>query len=112
MHGTVAPVTSTDVVSPPRVERSPADVLRLVVALACALALVLVEWLFGDTLVAFASDLLNGLEALPGWIVDLVVVGTRVLGVIFFVGGLVWVLVRRRWRTPRLHRSPSFWLRR
>jgi tRNA A-37 threonylcarbamoyl transferase component Bud32 len=94
----VANVTSTEAVSRPRVERSPADVLRLVVALVVALALVLVEWLLGDTLVAFASELLQGLQAVPGWIVDVVVVGTRMLGVVFFVGGLAWAIVRRQWR--------------
>ena len=63
-----------------RIERSPADVLRLVVAVGAALALLLVEWLFGDTLVAFASDLLRGLDAVPQWIIDVVVIGTRILG--------------------------------
>ena len=40
------------------VSRSPSDVLRLVVGVVLVLALLLVEWLFGDTLVTFASDLL------------------------------------------------------
>jgi len=97
MQSTVARVTSTEAVRP-QIERSPADVLRLVVALAIALVLVVIERLFGDTLVAFASDLASGLHAVPGWIVDVVVVGTRILGVVFFGGGLVWSLVRRRWR--------------
>ena len=91
-------MTSTEAASRPRVERSPADVLRLVVAVVVALALVLVEWLFGDTLVAFASELLRGLQAVPGWIVDVVVVGTRMLGVVFFVGGMAWAVVHRQWR--------------
>ena len=39
-------MTSTEAVSRPRVERSPADVLRLVVALAAALCLVVLERLF------------------------------------------------------------------
>ncbi|HZX53320.1 MAG TPA: hypothetical protein VFE86_01495, partial [Ilumatobacteraceae bacterium] len=91
-------MTSTEAASRPRVERSPADVLRLVVALAVAIALVLIEWLFGDTLVTFASELLRGLQAVPGWIVDVVVVGTRLLGVVFFVGVVVWAVSRRNWR--------------
>ena len=53
-----------------RIERSPADVLRLVVAAAGAVALAVVEWLFGDTLVAFGTDLLRGLDAVPQWMVD------------------------------------------
>ena len=81
-----------------RIERSPADVLRLVVALAAALALLVVEWLFGGALVGFASDLLRGLDALPSWMIDVVVVGTRILAVVVFTAGLVWTLWGRRWR--------------
>jgi undecaprenyl-diphosphatase len=80
------------------IERSPADVLRLVVAAAAVLALLLVEWLFGDTLIAFASDLLRGLDAIPHWIIDLVVIGTRVLELIVLGAGLVWMVARRPWR--------------
>jgi hypothetical protein len=78
-------------------ERSPADVLRLVVAAAGWVALLLVEWLFGDTLVAFGSDLLRGLDALPQWTTDLLVLGTRVLALVILVGGLVWTAYRQRW---------------
>lgn len=81
-----------------RIERSPADVLRLAVAAGELVILLLVEWLFGDTLVAFASDLLRGFDALPTWMVDLVVVGTRLLGVVVLGGGIVWTLYRQRWR--------------
>ncbi|HEY4611138.1 MAG TPA: phosphotransferase [Ilumatobacteraceae bacterium] len=91
-------MTSTEAVSPSRVERSPADVLRLLVALVVAVALLLIELLFGDTLVAFASELLSGLQAVPGWMVDVVVVGTRVLGFVVFVGGAAWAVTRRQWR--------------
>ena len=82
----------------PRIERSPADVLRLLVAIGAALALLLVEWLFGDTLVGFASDLLRGLDAVPTWMIDVIVVGTRILGLVVLGGGLVWLLLGRRWR--------------
>ena len=44
-----------------QVERSPADVLRLVVAGAALLAVLLLEQLFGETLDGFAADLLAGL---------------------------------------------------
>ncbi len=81
-----------------RVERSPADVWRLVVAASVAVALLLVEWLFGDALAGFASDLLRGLDAVPAWIIDLIVAATRILAVVMLGGGLVWTLVRRRWR--------------
>ena len=62
------------------------------------LILLVVEWLFGDTLVAFASDLLRGLDAIPQWIVAVIVIGTRILGLIVLGGGLAWILYRRRWR--------------
>ena len=53
------------------------------------LVLLLVQWLWGDTLVTFTGELLQGLGALPTWLVNVVVVGTRVLAVIVLVGGLV-----------------------
>jgi glycosyltransferase 2 family protein len=80
------------------IERSPADVVRLVTAAAALLALLLIKWLFGDTLISFGTDVLRGLDALPNWIVDVVVVGTRILAVVMFGGGLLWALYRRRWR--------------
>ena len=70
------------------IQRSPADILRLVVAAVLVLILLVVEWLFGDTLVAFASDLLRGLDAVPQWIIAVIVIGTRILGVIVLGGGL------------------------
>jgi undecaprenyl-diphosphatase len=81
-----------------RIERSPADVLRLVVAGIALLLLAVVRWLFGDDLVAFGSDLLRGLAAVPQWIVDVVVLGTRILAIVVVGGGLVWSLYHRRWR--------------
>ena len=81
-----------------KIERSPADVLRLVVAAVGVLIVLGVEWLFGDTLVAFVSDLLRGIDAVPTWIVDVVVVGTRILGVVVLGGILWWTLRGRRWR--------------
>ena len=80
------------------VERSPADVLRLVVAAAVWLALLLVEWLFGDTLIGFGSDLLRGFDALPQWLIDVVVVGTRILAIVMLGGGLLYTLYRQRWQ--------------
>ena len=72
--------------------------LRLVVAAASCLALLVIEWLFGDTLVAFGSQLLRGLDALPQWIVDVVALGTRILAAVMLGGGLLWTLYRQRWR--------------
>src|SRR3954452_3002055 len=82
------------------VARSPADVLRLVVALAALVALLLLEWLFGDTLVGLASDVLRGLGALPHWIVDAVAIGIRVLAALVLIAGLVFTVVRSGWRIP------------
>ncbi|HEX3087970.1 MAG TPA: hypothetical protein VHQ23_04895, partial [Ilumatobacteraceae bacterium] len=79
------------------IERSPADVVRVVTAAAALLALLLLEWLFGDTLVAFGTDLLRGLDALPRWIVNVAVIGTRMLAVIMLGGGFLLVLFRQRW---------------
>jgi glycosyltransferase 2 family protein len=70
----------------------------MVIAAAAVLSVLVVEWLFGDTLVAFTSDLLRGLDALPSWIVNAVVLGTRVLWVIVLGGLLWWTLHRRQWR--------------
>jgi undecaprenyl-diphosphatase len=48
-----------------------------------------VQWLWGETLVAFASELFQGFAALPSWIVGVIVAGTRLLAVVVLVGGLV-----------------------
>jgi tRNA A-37 threonylcarbamoyl transferase component Bud32 len=80
----------------PRV-RSPADILRLVVAAVVLLLVSLVEWLFGETIVTFVSELLAGLEAIPDWILTVIVVGTRVLTIAVLVGGLLWTAIRDRW---------------
>jgi undecaprenyl-diphosphatase len=79
-------------------ERSPADVLRLVVATAALLLLTLVGWLFGDTVVEFASDLFRGLDALPSWLLHTIAIGTRVICVVAIVGGLLLTAVRAGWR--------------
>ena len=83
----------------PSVRRSPADVLRLAVAAVVLVVLLLLEALFGDTLVAFASDLLRGLDAVPQWIIDAIVIGTRLVVVVVIGGGVLWMVSRRRWRT-------------
>jgi hypothetical protein len=80
------------------VTRSPADVLRFAVGVVVLLALLAIERLFGDTLVGFASDLLLGLDAIPAWMRDVVVVATRVLAVVVLGGGLLWLVVHARWR--------------
>jgi glycosyltransferase 2 family protein len=80
------------------VERSPSDVLRAVVAAVVLLAVLVLQALFGDTLVEFSSDLLRGLDALPQWIVEAIIVGTRVLASVLLLGGIVVAVARGRWR--------------
>ena len=80
------------------VARSPADVLRLVVAVVALLVVLLVRWLFGDTLVGFASDFLRGFAAIPQWILDSLAVGIRIIAFVVLIGGLVFTIVRSGWR--------------
>ena len=81
--------------------RSPADILRLVVAAVSLLVLLLVSGLFGDSVVGFVSDLLSGLSALPDWLVAAIVVGARVVTLAVLVGGLAVTAVRNRWGATR-----------
>ena len=80
--------------------RSPADILRLIVAAAAAVVTFLMAWLFGDTVAAFASDFLAGIDALPDWLLTLLIAGTRLLVIAVLVGGLLWTAVRARWFAP------------
>ncbi len=72
-----------------RIERSPSDVLRLIVAFFVLLGLMLLDWLAGNTLVKFLHDLLSGLDAMPTWILDAFVIGTRIAAVALVVLGVV-----------------------
>ena len=81
-----------------RIERSPADILRLVVAAVIVIVVLAIARIFGDTLVTFTSQLFSGLSAVPHWMIDVIVVGTRILGVVVIGGGLIWTLAHQRWR--------------
>ena len=72
--------------------------LRLAVAVVLLAVLLVVQAVFGDTLVTFATELLRGLDALPHWIVHTVVVATRVLAIVVLGGGLVVTLWHARLR--------------
>lgn len=76
--------------------RSPADILRLVVAVAVLVALLVVGALFDDTIVGFVADLLRGFDALPDWVVTAVGLVGRTLALVVIVGGLVYAIVRGR----------------
>ncbi len=88
--------------SPPlAAERSPADVLRVVVAAGCLAVVLLLQWLAGDTLARNGHDTLRGLDTLPSWLVTGVVAVTWLAGLVTFVGGAVMALLGRRWRALR-----------
>jgi undecaprenyl-diphosphatase len=89
----------TEIISsePTRAARAPTDVLRLAVAAAALLSVVVLGALFDDAVVGFVSDLLRGLEALPTWLVTGMVLLGQVLGLVVIVGGAVVAAVRRRW---------------
>lgn len=82
----------------PTLERSPVDVLRAVIAGGLLVVLLVTGWLFGNSVVAFASDLLRGLDAIPRWLATTVVVGFRVVGLAVLVVGAVVAVAQRRWR--------------
>src|SRR4051812_43702558 len=91
------PAQSQHMAEPPVREvsvRSPADALRLVVGVLALVTLLVVTWIFGDTLIGFTSDLLRGLDALPHWIVTGAVVTVRVLAVLFVVAGVALTILR------------------
>jgi tRNA A-37 threonylcarbamoyl transferase component Bud32 len=71
------------------IERSPSDLLRLVVAFVVLVGLMLLDWLAGDTLVRFAHDLLSGLNAVPRWILDTFVIATRFAAIALVLVGIV-----------------------
>ena len=78
--------------------RSPVDVLRLATALGMVAAVVVLDALFGETLVAFAAELFAGLSAVPGWIIDVVIAGARLVAVGLIVAGAVVVARGGHWR--------------
>ena len=82
----------------PSVVRSPSDVLRLAVAVVLLVVLLILQWLSGDTLTTFATELLQGVGAIPTWILDFFVIGVRVLTVVGLVAGLLLTLRHGRWR--------------
>ncbi|HET7487837.1 MAG TPA: lipopolysaccharide kinase InaA family protein [Acidimicrobiales bacterium] len=90
--------TNSDPGATATVVRSPADVLRLVVAVATLLLVLLVGALFEDAVVGFAHDLLQGLEAFGERLLTAAVVIARVAAVVLLAAGLVVALIRGRWR--------------
>jgi tRNA A-37 threonylcarbamoyl transferase component Bud32 len=100
MVGTASAPTPPEIVEAPIPDamRSPADLLRALVAAAALLIVVLVQWRFGDSVVGFAADLFRGLDALPTSLTSTLAVALRVLALVFLLGGFIAALVRGRWR--------------
>jgi hypothetical protein len=82
----------------PSVGRSPTDVLRLAVAAALFVVLVVVGLLFDEAIVGFTQDLLRGLDALPQWFMTGLGVVARLLALVVVGGGLLHALFHGRWR--------------
>lgn len=82
----------------PERERSPVDLLRLTTAVGVVAAILVVEAVFGDTLVSFAAELFSGLSALPAWTVDALIAVARLLEAALLVAGAVAVVRARAWR--------------
>jgi undecaprenyl-diphosphatase len=80
------------------VVRSPVDVLRLVVALALLLVLVLVDAVFGNSVREFEADLLRGLDAFNETLITIFVASVRVVSLGIIVVGTLWALARGRLR--------------
>lgn len=80
------------------VERSPADVLRLVVAAVLLVAAALLSRFFGATSSQFVADVLEGFQHLPAGLVTAVVVIGELLGLGLVVVGGVLTVLHRRWR--------------
>jgi undecaprenyl-diphosphatase len=77
--------------------RAPSDVLRLAVAVATLLVLVVVGRLFNEAVVGFVADLLVGLDALPDRLISWLVVGGQAVSMAFLGGGFVMSVIRREW---------------
>jgi tRNA A-37 threonylcarbamoyl transferase component Bud32 len=63
------PATRIGGVDPTLTKQAPSDVLRMVVAAALLVAVVLLGLLFGGSITHAVADLLRGFDELPGWLV-------------------------------------------
>ena len=77
---------------------SPVDALRIVVAGLCLLVIVLLDWLVGDDLVEFVSDVLSGLHTINEDVVPVIAVVVRLAAVAALLAGAVSATLRGRWR--------------
>ncbi len=77
---------------------APTDVLRLIVAAALWLAVVVLGALFYSGITDFLTDLLRGLDRLPEWFVTALAMVAELMILVLLVGGLVVAVWRREWR--------------
>jgi glycosyltransferase 2 family protein len=80
------------------VGRSPTDALRLAVAVAVFALLVTLGLFFDEAVVGFTQDILRGLDALPEWVLVVVGIAARLLGLVVVGGGLAHAVIHGRWR--------------
>src|SRR4051812_49332682 len=83
--------------APIQVVRSPADILRVVVAIASLIVVIVMGALF-EGAVSFTHDLLRGVDGFSESFVTAVVIGVRVATIAFLAIGLLVAIIRGRWR--------------
>ena len=93
-----ADAVEIDEAPPADAERSPNDLLRLVVALATLLAVRLLQVVVGDRLVDDTHDLVRGVDTLPSGLVAAVVLTAWGGAIVLFAGGGVLAVGQRQWR--------------
>jgi glycosyltransferase 2 family protein len=79
-------------------ERSPSDVLRLVVAAVALLVAWVLQLTVGDRVVDGTRDLFRGFDTLPSWLVAAVVLTAGGGAVVLFVAGGVLAVWQQHWR--------------
>jgi undecaprenyl-diphosphatase len=78
--------------------RSPADVLRLVVAASALVVYLVVEALFGSSIAAFFEQLFHGVDALGQSFPSALIAAIRFAATCLVVAGVIMVVRRGRWR--------------
>ena len=82
---------------PALVKQAPSDVLRLAVSVLLLVATLLVAAVFGDAVVGFASDLLRGLDRIPGWLVATTAGIAQLAAVVLVVLSVATAVRHRAW---------------
>jgi undecaprenyl-diphosphatase len=80
------------------IERSPADVLRLVVALGLLVVVFLLDWLFGESIVSFSTQLLDGLQHLPDALLSTLLALTRAFVAAALLVAVIQGVRHKEWR--------------